>query len=157
MLYSLECFFDAFVFRDLEGGRSVSLVAFLSLIAIACEAARSVEQTTQPFSASRPLLGERIENDLPNSQLAAKFCFSQDFTRNGITHETFFCVHSRFWRTSRASSMPSAKRARDLARRACACFCSSASSRCFALRRPDLLACQHWVSLSLLGVDFADF
>lgn len=54
------------------------------------------------------------------------------------TYETFFCVHSRFWRTSCASSMPSAKRARDLASRACAFFCSSKSSRCFAFRWPEL-------------------
>ena len=54
------------------------------------------------------------------------------------TYETFFCVHSRSARTSRASCMPSANRARDFARRACACFCRSRSSRCLALRFPEL-------------------
>lgn len=39
--------------------------------------------------------------------------------------------------------MPSANRARDLASRACACFCRSSSWRCLSLRRPELRERQH--------------
>lgn len=60
------------------------------------------------------------------------------FSEREFTYETFFCVHSRSPRTSRASRIPSANRSRVRARRACACFWRSISSRCFALSLPDL-------------------
>lgn len=82
---------------------------------------RSTEAAAPPVVSHKPAPGEEEEREV-----------------DGGTYETFFCVHSRFWRTSRASSMPSAKRARERARRACACFWSSRSSRCFAFRRPEL-------------------
>lgn len=67
-----------------------------------------------------------------------------------VTHDTFLDVHSRFVRTSCASRTPSAKRARDLARRACALACSSKSSRCLALRVPELFG----LSLALFSITF---
>lgn len=57
-----------------------------------------------------------------------------------VTYETFFCVHSKSPRTSRASRIPSWKRSRVLAKRAWACLCRSMSSRCLAFSLPDLRA-----------------
>lgn len=79
-----------------------------------------------------------------NSQAAptsATHIVSNHKTKGGgsATYATFFCVHSRSARTSRASSSPCANRARVFARRACALAWSSSSSRCLALRWPDLL------------------
>ena len=71
----------------------------------------------------------------PDSQITTT---ARSESRLGATYVTFFCVHSRSLRTSRASSSPCANRARDLASRACAFACSSRSSRCLALRWPDL-------------------
>ena len=66
------------------------------------------------------------------------------FVLESQTHVTFFCVHSRSFRTAWASSSPWANRALVLARRACALACSSRTSRCFAFRPPEL----RWIQLA---------